>query len=312
MATSGKPSVPSGSALPSSAASVSSEPAVALEGVTRDFPFGRRGVRLRALDQLTLRIAPGEVFGLLGANGSGKSTTIRILLGLLAPAQGTSRIFGKPSAEPDARRCVGYLPESPYFYHYLTGRELVRFYGRMSGLYGRRLEARTDEVLAWCGLGDAAERPVGGYSKGMLQRVGLAQAVVHDPRLVILDEPAAGLDTEGSDAVLALIRQLKSEGRTVLLTSHVLDEVEAVCDRVGLLEYGRLAFAGSVPELAHDPEWQVLTVSRLPENELAELRDWLAKRDRVLDAVSPAPGRLRELVAAAGARGRRRKGSDPT
>jgi ABC-2 type transport system ATP-binding protein len=275
--------------------------------VTKDFAIGLRGVRLRAVDQLSLRIAPGQVFGLLGANGSGKSTTLRIILGLAKPTRGRCTVFGVPSECAEARRPVGYLPESPYFYHYLSGRELIRFYGRMGGLHGRRLESRTSEVLDWCGLGEAANRRVGSYSKGMLQRVGLAQVLVHDPKLVILDEPTVGLDADGTATVLALIRQLKSVGKTVLLTSHLLGQMEEICDRVALLDHGRLVIEGAIADLTQDPEWQVLTVSRLPEAELAELREWLAERDRVLESVKPPPGRLQELVAEAAQRARARK-----
>ncbi len=273
--------------------------------MTKDFALGLRSVKLRAVDNLSLRIAPGQVFGLLGANGSGKSTTIRIILGLLTPTLGRCSIFGAPSDQVEARRHVGYLPESPYFYHYLTGYELVRFYGQMGGLYGRRLAARIDEVLAWIGLGEASERRVGSYSKGMLQRIGLAQVLVNDPRLIILDEPTAGLDAEGTEAVIGLIRRLRTDGKTVLLTSHLFEQMEELCDRVALLDHGRLIVEGAVAELAQDPEWQVLTVSRLPEGELAELREWLAERERVLESVNPLQGRLQQVVREATQRSRR-------
>lgn len=169
------------------------EAAVELEGLTKDFATGLRGVRLRAVDHLSLRIGGGEVFGLLGPNGSGKSTTIKVILGLLAPTAGACRVFGVPSERVESRVAVGYLPEAPNFYRFLSGRELVAFYGRICGLSGAKLAARVAEVIAWVGLTEAAERRVGTYSKGMLQRIGLAQALVHDPRLVILDEPTAGL-----------------------------------------------------------------------------------------------------------------------
>src|SRR3954462_10179977 len=157
-------------------------PAIELRGLVKDFSIGLRGVKLRAVDHLDLRVEAGQVYGLLGPNGSGKSTTIKMMLGLLEPTAGECHVFGVPGARVEARRNVGYLPESPYFYRHLTGRELVRFYGRMCGVEARTLVARIAETLAVVGLGEAADRLVGTYSKGMLQRVGLAQALVHDPQ----------------------------------------------------------------------------------------------------------------------------------
>ncbi|MEO6246554.1 MAG: ABC transporter ATP-binding protein, partial [Opitutaceae bacterium] len=177
---------------PSPTALSSSAPALELRGLVKDFSSGLRGLKLRAVDHLDLRVEAGQVYGLLGPNGSGKSTTIKLLLGLLEPTAGDCAIFGVSSGRVEARRDVGYLPESPYFYRHLSGRELVRFYARMCGMGGATLAARLDEVLELVGLTAAADRRVGTYSKGMLQRIGLAQALVHDPRLLILDEPTAG------------------------------------------------------------------------------------------------------------------------
>ena len=210
--------------------------ALELRGVVKDFSVGLRGLRLRAVDHLDLTVQAGQVYGLLGPNGSGKSTTIKIILGLLAPGAGESRIFGVPSGSVAARRDVGYLPESPYFYRHLSGRELVRFYGRMCGLGGPSLEARIADLLHTVGLSEAGDRRVGTYSKGMLQRIGLAQALVHDPRLLILDEPTAGVDPVGSAAITELILGLKARGKTVLITSHLLGQIEDICDRVAILD----------------------------------------------------------------------------
>jgi ABC-2 type transport system ATP-binding protein len=266
--------------------------ALELRGVVKDFSVGLRGLRLRAVDHLDLTVQAGQVYGLLGPNGSGKSTTIKIILGLLAPGAGESRIFGVPSGSVAARRDVGYLPESPYFYRHLSGRELVRFYGRMCGLGGPSLEARIADLLHTVGLGEAGDRRVGTYSKGMLQRIGLAQALVHDPRLLILDEPTAGVDPVGSAAITELILGLKARGKTVLITSHLLGQIEDICDRVAILDRGRLILEGSMAEIVGRPDRQALVVDTLAPEELAELRAWLAARGRRLESVEAPRARL--------------------
>jgi ABC-2 type transport system ATP-binding protein len=266
--------------------------AIELRGLVKDFSVGLRGMKLRAVDHLDLKVAPGQVYGLLGPNGSGKSTTIKMMLGLLAPTAGECRVFGVPGARVEARRNVGYLPESPYFYRHLTGRELVRFYGRMCGVEKRALPARIDETLAVVGMSEAANRRVGTYSKGMLQRIGLAQALVHDPRLLILDEPTAGVDPVGSAAISELILKLKAQGKTVLITSHLLGQIEDICDRVAILDRGRLILEGAVQELIGRADRQALVVDALPAAELEELRAWLAARGRKLDAVETPRARL--------------------
>lgn len=272
--------------------SAEAAPAIELRGLVKDFSVGLRGVRLRAVDHLDLRVEAGQVYGLLGPNGSGKSTTIKLLLGLLAPSAGACAIFGVASGRVEARRDVGYLPEAPYFYRHLTGRELVRFYGRMCGLGGAQLEARIGAVLAIVGMEAAADRRVGTYSKGMLQRIGLAQALVHDPRLLILDEPTAGVDPVGSAAITELILQLKARGKTVLITSHLLGQIEDVCDRVAILDRGKLILEGAVAQLVGRADRQSLVVETLPPGELAELRAWLAERGRTLEAVETPRTRL--------------------
>ena len=273
-------------------------PAVEVRGVTKDFAVGLRGLKLRAVDHLDLRVAAGQVYGLLGPNGSGKSTTIKLLLGLLEPTAGECRIFGISSARVEARRDVGYLPESPYFHRHLTGRELVRFYARMCGPGGAGLESRVSDVLATVGLFEAAARRVGTYSKGMLQRVGLAQALVHDPRLLILDEPTAGVDPIGSAAISELILKLKQQGKTILITSHLLGQIEDICDRVAILDRGKLILEGAVQELVGKTDRQALVVERLSEMELTDLRTWLAARGRTLEAVETPRMRLDRLFLA--------------
>ena len=228
--------------------------AVSIRGLVKDFAVGLRGLKLRAVDGLDLAIGRNEVFGLLGPNGSGKSTTIKIILGLLRPSEGACSVFGEPAKNVAARREVGFLPEAPYFYGYLSGSELVRFYARICGVPKERLERRVREVVALVGMESAAERRVGTYSKGMLQRIGLAQALVHDPALVILDEPTAGVDPIGAADIADIVRRLKEAGKTVLLSSHLLAQVEGVCDRVAILHQGRLLSEGRVSELVEAPD----------------------------------------------------------
>ena len=224
-------------------------PAVEITDLVKDFKTKLRKQPLRAVDEVSLRIMPGEVYGLIGPNGSGKSTTMKALLGLLAPTAGSCKIFGKDSLKVDSRQDVGFLPENPYFYKHLTGGETLRFYGRLCGLGGSTLKARVDELLDLVDLGDARDRRVGGYSKGMLQRIGLAQAMIQHPRLVILDEPTAGVDPVGSREIRDLIIKLRDQGITVFLCSHLLEQVQEVCDRVGIIFSGKLIREGKLEDL---------------------------------------------------------------
>ncbi|HEX8280814.1 MAG TPA: ABC transporter ATP-binding protein [Chthoniobacterales bacterium] len=226
-----------------------SAPAVLVSGISKAFPvpFSRRSVT--AVRNLDLRVEAGQVYGLLGPNGSGKSTTLKIILGLVRPSTGKVEIFGRDSQQVASREAIGFLPESPYFYKYLTGAETLRFYGKLSGLRGPALSRRVNELLALVSLEDARDRRLDGYSKGMLQRIGLAQALVHDPKLVVLDEPTAGVDPAGSRDIRDLILDLKRRGITVLLSSHLLEQVQEVCDRIGILANGVLVREGSIDEL---------------------------------------------------------------
>ena len=223
--------------------------AVSIRGLTKLFPIPFRRERLVAVRDLSLEVRPGEVYGLLGPNGSGKSTTLKVVLGLVPPTAGTASIFGRDVGEVASREEVGYLPENPYFYKYLTGEETLRFFGRLCGLRGAELRDRTRELLRLVGLEEARDRRLGGYSKGMLQRIGLAQALVQRPRLVVLDEPTAGVDPAGSREIRDLILDLKARGITVLLCSHLLAQVQEICDRIGIMARGRLLREGPLEEL---------------------------------------------------------------
>ncbi|MGI8601711.1 MAG: ABC transporter ATP-binding protein [Verrucomicrobiales bacterium] len=202
-----------------------------------------------AVKDLTLEVQPGEVYGLIGPNGSGKSTTMKVLLGLLKPTAGTAALFGRDSSKVDSRNDVGFLPENPYFYKYLTGSEMLAFYGKLCGLRGAPLRRRIDELLALVDLTQAADRRLAGYSKGMLQRIGLAQALIHRPRLLVLDEPTAGVDPAGSRKIRDLIMELKTQGITVILSSHLLEQVQEVCDRVGIIFRGSMVREGRLDQI---------------------------------------------------------------
>jgi ABC-2 type transport system ATP-binding protein len=202
-----------------------------------------------ALKGLDLAVEQGEVFGFLGPNGAGKTTTMNVLLGFVPPTSGEAFIFGVSVREPIARQRIGYLPELTYYYKFLTAEELLRFYGRIFRIPRRELEARIDTVLKLVELEHARKRPIRTYSKGMQQRVGLAQALINDPDLLIFDEPTSGLDPIGRMKVREIIHRLKNEGKTVFFSSHELGEVETVCDRVAIMCQGELKVEGRVQEL---------------------------------------------------------------
>jgi len=226
-----------------------STPAVQIENISKIFPVPLRRQRVQAVKNLSLVVEPGQVYGLLGPNGCGKSTTLKILLGLVTPNSGRALVFGKDSREYRSRRDVGFLPENPYFHKFLTAAELLAFHGKICGLSGKKLTARIDELIDLVGLRDARDRRVGGFSKGMLQRIGLAQALVHDPGLVVLDEPTAGVDPAGSHQIRDLILDLKKRGKTILLTSHLLEQVQEICDRVGIMARGEMIREGPLEDL---------------------------------------------------------------
>ncbi len=224
-------------------------PAVEIRNLVKEFKTSFRRQPLRAVDEVSITIQAGEVYGLIGPNGSGKSTTMKALLGLVAPTSGHCAIFGKDSLKVDSRNDVGFLPENPYFYKHLTGAETLRFYGKLCGLGGKLLDERVNELLALVDLENARDRRIGGYSKGMLQRIGLAQALIQEPRLVILDEPTAGVDPVGSRQIRDLILKLRERGITVFLCSHLLEQVQEVCDHVGIIFRGKMIREGRLEEL---------------------------------------------------------------
>lgn len=243
-----------------------STPAVEIRNLVKDFKTSFRRQPLRAVDGVSIRIMPGEVYGLIGPNGSGKSTTMKALLGLVAPTSGSCAIFGRDSLKVDSRNDVGFLPENPYFYKHLSGEETLRFYGKLCGLGGAALGERIKELLALVDLEGARHRRVGGYSKGMLQRIGLAQALIQEPRLVILDEPTAGVDPVGSRQIRDLILKLRERGITVFLCSHLLEQVQEVCDHVGIIFGGKMIREGRLEDLiAIEDQTEVVLKDAPPE-----------------------------------------------
>jgi ABC-2 type transport system ATP-binding protein len=240
--------------------------AIVTENLTKRYKLGWAKGSVLALEALHLRVQCGEIYGLLGPNGSGKTTTLKLLLGLVAPTAGNAWIFDTPCNRVEARRAVGYLPENPNFYRYLSGAETLEFFGKLCGLRGPRLHERIDELLIWVGLDDVRNRPLAAYSKGMLQRIGLAQALIHDPDVVLLDEPTAGVDPIGARDIRELILRLKNAGKTVLLSSHLLAQVQDVCDRIGILNLGTLILEGAVAELVRDQKKTSITVQNLSDD----------------------------------------------
>ncbi len=247
---------------------------VQIENIRKVFRVGFWGRRVTAVDQLSLDVRRGEVFGFLGPNGAGKTTTIKMLMGLIYPTSGQARIFGHPVGDPAAKAKLGFLPESPYFYDYLTSREFLNFYGHLFGLWGGSLDKRVDELLELVGMSHAKDLQLRKFSKGMLQRVGIAQALINDPELVVLDEPMSGLDPIGRKEVRDLIFRLKESGKTVMFSSHILHDAELLCDRVAMIMKGRLVACGQVSELiqqgtTHEVE---MVVDRLSPEGLEHLR----------------------------------------
>lgn len=224
-------------------------PALEIRGLCKTYTVGFRRRRVRALDGLDLRVAPGSIYGFVGPNGAGKSTTIKMLVGLSRPTRGEAFLFGRSIAEPGSRGAIGYLPENPAFHDFLRPVEALRYFGRLSGMSGAGLSSRAEELLEMVGLGHARDLTVRKFSKGMVQRLGLAQALIHDPPLLILDEPMSGLDPLGRKDVRDLVVELRRRGKTVFFSTHILSDVESICDRVGMVLRGKLVAEGPLSSL---------------------------------------------------------------
>ena len=269
--------------------------AVRTEALRKEFQLGWGRGRVLAVEGLDLEVRSGEVFGLLGPNGSGKSTAMKMILGLIRPTSGRAEVCGHRAGTLAARKQIGFLPENPYFPAFLSGAELIRYYGKLSGMGGRNLSERVEELLALVRLGgEAGRRPLRTYSKGMLQRAGLAGALVSDPEIIMLDEPTAGVDPAGSREIRDLIRELRERGKTVIFSSHLLEQVEDVADRVIILHRGQKLREGRLEDLlTQGGEWQV-RAKGLGEAQRRELHAWLVRQGAEVTAEGSPRERLED------------------
>lgn len=276
-----------------------------LSKVYRDF-WGRK--KVQALNSLTLDVHKGEVFGLLGPNGSGKTTTLKLLLGLLFPSGGEVRVLGKPAHDVNKNERIGYLPEESYLYRFLNADETLDFYGRLFKMSSAERKRRRDALIERVGLQNARRRQLKEYSKGMTRRIGLAQALINDPDLVLLDEPTSGLDPLGTRDMKDMILDLKKEGKTVVMSSHLLADVQDVCDRIAILYGGELKVLGRVQDLLQSSDESQIKTSRLSDAALADVRQVLQKHQVDLKEVSHPTATLEELFLKTVAESRERPG----
>lgn len=275
---------------------MSSEPVIEIRNLTKDYRdfWGRR--KTRAVNSLSLTIEKGEVFGLLGPNGSGKTTTMKLLLGLLFPTEGDIRIFGEPALEVKKNSRIGYLPEESYFYRFLTARETLDFYGKLFGMSKQERKDRTEKLLDQVKLNPRFwNRQLKEYSKGMTRRIGLAQALINDPELVLLDEPTSGLDPIGRQEMKDIIQGLREQGKTVVICGHLLPDIEEICDRIAILYSGELKVLGRFDELLVSQGETQLRTDSLSDEAMADVRAALAKHGAEIRGVTHPTNSLDDL-----------------
>ncbi len=275
--------------------STATQPVIETQSLTkvfRDF-WGRE--KVRAVKALDLKVQPGEIFGLLGPNGSGKSTTIKLILGLLFPTSGRALVFGKDATDARKNDRIGYLPEESYLYKFLNAEETLDFYGRLFNIPAAERRQRTDELIDMVKLNWARRRPLREYSKGMTRRIGLAQALINDPDLVLLDEPTTGLDPLGTDDMKEMILELKARGKTVVMCSHLLPDIQDVCDRVAILYNGELKEQGRLSDLLTVKDEIDVRLRALPPEGRKELDALVAKYGSEVVHESQATSTLKDL-----------------
>ncbi len=274
---------------------MSDEPVIQIRNLTktyRDF-WGRK--KVQALNSLSLEVNKGEVFGLLGPNGSGKTTTMKLLLGLLFPTDGEISILGKPASDVSKNEKIGYLPEESYLYRFLNAEETLDFYGRLFDISAEERKQRTNELIEMVGLQHARRRQLKEYSKGMTRRIGLAQALINNPDLVLLDEPTSGLDPEGSQDMKRLIENLRDQGKTVVMCSHLLADVQDVCDRIAILYGGELKELGRVEDLLKEQHETQFVTSHLDDTAVDEIKAVLDKHGASLKTCGHPTSSLEDL-----------------
>jgi ABC-2 type transport system ATP-binding protein len=284
---------------------------LSIENIHKSFSVGFIPQTKEILQGISFSVAEGEIFGYLGPNGAGKTTTLKCILGLIFPDKGTIELFGRPHLDPRAKERLGFLPENPYFYDYLTAREFLEFYGQLFGIKRRERKARIAALLELVGMEKAAGLQLRKFSRGMLQRIGLAQALINEPSLVLLDEPLGGLDPLGRKEIRDVIIHLREEGKTVFLSSHILQDIEMICDRVAIIVGGRIMSQGRLADLISEKIlFTEVTVSGVEEKELAGLGESLTaqagrtllkvfeedKVQDILELVQKRHGRIHSLI----------------
>ncbi|MBT8485979.1 MAG: ABC transporter ATP-binding protein [Phycisphaerales bacterium] len=274
----------------------SSQTIVEAVGLTKVFKDFWMRTKARAVDGVDFEIHTNEIFGLLGPNGSGKSTIIKMILGLLNKTSGRLVVFGKPPTDVMVKKHIGFLPEESYLYRFLTARETLDYYGKLFGLDRKTRRGRTDELLDMVGLTQVAHRPIGEFSKGMTRRIGLAQALINDPDFLILDEPTSGLDPIGTRQVKDLLLELRRRGKTILLSSHLLADVEDVCDRMVMLYGGKIRAQGTAQDLLADTERTVIQTPRLKAETISRIDQIIGECEgKAIERVQAPRQRLEEL-----------------
>ena len=274
---------------------MSDEPVSQIRNLTKTYRcfWGRK--KVQALNSLSLEVNKGEVFGLLGPNGSGKTTTMKLLLGLLFPTEGEISILGKAASDVSKNERIGYLPEESYLYRFLNAEETLDFYGRLFDISAEERKERTNKLIEMVGLQHARRRQLKEYSKGMTRRIGLAQALINNPDLVLLDEPTSGLDPEGSQDMKRLINDLRDQGKTVVMCSHLLADVQDVCDRIAILYGGELKELGRVEDLLKEQHETQLVTSHLEEDAVNEIKAVLEKHGATLKTCGHPTSSLEDL-----------------